>query len=212
MNAQKGNDLTDLQHRVIYCNGTEPPFDNEYWDNHASGIYVDRVTGEPLFSSTDKFDSGTGWPSFTKLICKTAVRTKTDMSHFMIRTEVRSSGSDAHLGHVFDDGPLPTGERYCINSASLRFVPVDKMESAGYRGLLYLFPDFYRSRGYTIETAILAAGCFWGVEAFYRRIPGILDVVVGYTGGVTENPNYREVCNGGTGHAEAVRIEFDRGR
>jgi len=121
--------------------GTETPFQNAYWDNHKAGIYVDIITGEPLFSSLDKFDSGTGWPSFTKPISKERVVEKRDSSFGMERTEVRSSKSNSHLGHIFEDGPAPTGERYCVNSAALRFVPVEKLKEEGYGEYLALFPQ-----------------------------------------------------------------------
>ncbi|GAB90715.1 peptide methionine sulfoxide reductase MsrB [Gordonia rhizosphera NBRC 16068] len=134
------NHLTDAQYRVTQRDGTEPAFHNEYWDNHEPGIYVDVVSGQPLFSSTDKYDSGTGWPSFTKPIGDDAVTTKSDRTLWMRRTEVRSSGADSHLGHVFDDGPRAAGgQRYCMNSAALRFIPVADLEKEGYGDYLELF-------------------------------------------------------------------------
>lgn len=132
--------LTDTQYRVTQSDATEPPFRNAYWNNHEAGIYVDVVSGQPLFSSIDKYDSGTGWPSFTKPIQTDAVTTKTDRSLWMTRTEARSSGADSHLGHVFDDGPRDAGGlRYCMNSAALRFVPVAELAEQGYGEYLPLF-------------------------------------------------------------------------
>jgi methionine-R-sulfoxide reductase len=145
MNFNKPSDqelkkkLTPIQYQVTQHEGTEPPFRNEYVDNHEPGIYVDVVSGEPLFSSLDKYDSGTGWPSFTRPLESGNVVTKTDRKLFFPRTEVRSKHADSHLGHVFDDGPAPTGQRYCMNSASMRFVPVSKLEEEGYGAYLPLF-------------------------------------------------------------------------
>lgn len=137
--AELAQKLTPLQYKVTQRDGTEPPFQNEYWNNKRPGIYVDVVSGEPLFSSLDKFDSGTGWPSFTKPLEESNVVEKSDRSLLMERTEVRSKGGDCHLGHVFEDGPGPTGLRYCMNSAALRFIPVEELEQEGYGQYLALF-------------------------------------------------------------------------
>jgi methionine-R-sulfoxide reductase len=136
--------LTELQYQVTQREGTEPPFRNEYWDEHREGLYVDVVSGEPLFSSRDKYDSGTGWPSFTQPLNPDAVTTKTDRKLLMSRTEVRAAGSGSHLGHVFGDGPRPTGQRYCMNSAALRFIPKEDLEAEGYGQYLSLFEDTAR--------------------------------------------------------------------
>jgi peptide methionine sulfoxide reductase msrA/msrB len=196
--------LTPMQYRVTQEADTEPPFRNEYWNEHRDGVYVDIVSGKPLFSSKDKFDSGCGWPSFTKPLAPADVVEKRDGSLGMVRTEVRSKEADSHLGHVFDDGPADRGGlRYCINSASLRFVPVQDLEKEGLGAFLPLFGK--PAPAPKEEIATLAGGCFWGMEELLRQQPGVLGIEVGYTGGSVPNATYENHA----GHAEAVQIRFD---
>lgn len=200
--------LTPEQYRIMRQNGTELPFKNKYWDNKHAGIYVDAITGEPLFSSTDKFDSGSGWPSFTKPIKKDDIIEKSDTGQGMVRTEVRSRSSDSHLGHVFEDGPKPAGLRYCLNSAALRFISLEDMEKEGYGKYLYLFKkDAVRKPRTAVAT--FGAGCFWGVEAALRQVKGVVNTTVGFMGGTLKNPAYKDVCTDKTGHAEVVQVEYD---
>jgi peptide methionine sulfoxide reductase msrA/msrB len=196
--------LTPEQYRCTQENGTERPFANAYWDNKEDGIYVDVVNGAPLFNSLDKYDSGSGWPSFTRPIEANAVQSKTDLSHGMTRVEVRSSGADSHLGHVFDDGPRPSGQRYCINSAALRFIPVAELKEKGYGSHLFTFAE---KKHWKLAT--MAGGCFWGMEELLRTIPGVIETQVGYAGGGSSGVGYEEVKKGDTGHAETVQILFD---
>jgi peptide methionine sulfoxide reductase msrA/msrB len=225
--AELRQKLSPLEYEVTQRDATEPPFNNRYWDNHEEGLYVDAASGEPLFSSRDKFDSGTGWPSFTAPVEPERIVSHSDVTHGMRRTEVRSRDGDSHLGHVFPDGPGPSGLRYCINSASLRFIPVAKLAESGYGEYQKLFtgalpptvrdddnscarPEPGEQPGCepTLETAILAGGCFWGMQDIIRKIPGVVATDVGYTGG-RAGVTYEDMHHDTTGNAEAVRVIFD---
>jgi peptide methionine sulfoxide reductase msrA/msrB len=215
--AELRKKLTPEQYAVTQEDATEPPFRNAFWDNHEPGLYVDVVSGEPLFSSADKFDSGSGWPSFARPVAPNVVE-KRDSSHGMVRTEVRSKEGGSHLGHVFDDGPADRGGlRYCINSAALRFVPAAKLEAEGYGRYARLFasagaegaPQKATAPAADREVAILAGGCFWGMQDLLRKIPGVIETQAGYTGGWLQNPRYEDTHDSKSGHAEAVRVVFD---
>ncbi|WP_277043769.1 bifunctional methionine sulfoxide reductase B/A protein [Prevotella multiformis] len=194
--------LTPEQYAVTQQAATERPFTNAYDHEFREGIYVDVTTGEPLFSSADKYDSGCGWPAFSKPIDKSLITDHTDTSHGMVRTEVRSKTGKAHLGHVFDDGPAETGgKRYCINSASLRFIPLEKMKAEGYGAYIHLVRP--------MKEIYVAGGCFWGTEHYLKQIEGVTATEAGYANGIIKNPTYEEVCTDKTQFAEAVHITYD---
>ena len=215
--AELKRQLTPLQYDVTQHEGTERPFQNSYWDNKDAGIYVDIVSGEPLFASIHKYESGTGWPSFWQPLEPSHIVERDDFRLFSKRIEIRSKYGDSHLGHVFDDGPAPTGLRYCMNSAAMRFIPAADLQKEGYGQYAQLFEttpksaakDQTMTNSSQTETAVLAGGCFWGVEELLRELPGIINTEVGYTGGITENPTYNDIKKGNTGHAESVQIVFD---
>ena len=201
--------LTPLQYRVTQQDATERAGTGEYDKHYKPGIYVDIVSGVPLFSSLDKYDSGCGWPAFTKPIDDDEIVELEDKSHGMTRTEVRSGIADSHLGHVFNDGPKDKGGlRYCINSASLDFVPLAEMEKRGYGKYLKRFEEeglWPMAEQQATETAVIAGGCFWGMEGLLREIDGVISTEVGYCGGENENATYKNH----PGHAEAVKVEYD---
>ncbi|MCI0364220.1 MAG: bifunctional methionine sulfoxide reductase B/A protein [Phycisphaerales bacterium] len=183
-------------YRITQKAGTEPAFCGTLLDNKKEGTYICVVCGLPLFSSEHKFNSGTGWPSFFQPFDGAHVTRKEDRAHGWVRTEINCARCNSHLGHVFDDGPKPTGERHCLNSASLTFIEKGKE-----------FPP--QSRPVQTETAYFAGGCFWGIEHYFQQGPGVIDAVSGYMQGDKDNPTYKEVCTDTTGHAETVKVVFD---
>jgi peptide methionine sulfoxide reductase msrA/msrB len=208
--------LSPEQFQVLRSQGTERPFCGTLLDNKQTGVYTCAGCGLPLFSSDAKFHSGTGWPSFFQPIAPGNVVERPDNSYGMLRTEINCARCDGHLGHVFDDGPLPTRLRFCLNSASLSFTPSDKLASLA-DPLASKTPQVQTvaagssqiAAGTPTATAVLAGGCFWCTEAAFEQLSGVLDVESGYAGGAAETANYETVCSGQTGHAEAIRITYD---
>lgn len=208
--------LTPEQYQITRRGGTEACFRNEHWNNHGEGIYVSVCGGLPLFSSADKFESGTGWPSFSKPFDPEHVIERIDRSHGMTRVEALDARSGAHLGHVFDDGPAPTGKRYCINSAAVTFIPKGQPippeslpVSAKTQATSNDSSSTATSAAAQTALATFGAGCFWGVELTFENVPGVLDAKSGYSGGHQKNPTYEDVCSDESGHAEVVQVEYD---
>jgi peptide methionine sulfoxide reductase msrA/msrB len=202
--------LTPEQYRIMRKRGTERAFTGKYNDHYEKGIYVCTGCGTPLFNSETKYDHGSGWPSFTASVDENHIEYFNDYSLFTKRTEVRCAVCGAHLGHVFDDGPEPTGKHYCINSVSMDFKATESQSEI--KSSSSQKQDENTEKTMKTETATFAAGCFWGVEHKFRQIPGVLSTEVGYTGGDVKNPTYKQVCTDKTGHAEAVKITFDPSR